>query len=263
MLSSRRLVAELTRILQSEPYRWRLSPSFTAHLWKAVTQQHHRALLPALRRCVPRDAVVLDIGAHAGQFAKLFAGLAVDGLVYAVEPGSYARAILRAAIWARRLDNVMVLPVALGAGPGLERLTIPVKASGALGFGLSHFGAAETRWPRVATELVAQTTVDDLAAALALDRLDFVKADIEGSELRMLEGARRSLARFRPRLLVELTQAHLARAGDTLAGAFAFLAALGYRGFALDVGGVFASVATPRDGDFWFFPAGDPLAPPG
>jgi FkbM family methyltransferase len=259
MLRSPAFLSPSSRIVQIQPYRWRLSPSFVAHLWKAVTQQHHRELLPAFARCVPRDGIVLDVGAHAGQFTKLFAGLARQGQVYAIEPGSYARAILRSAIWARRLGNVAVVPVALGAEPRLERLNIPVKASGAMGFGLSHFGAAETRWQRVETEAVAQTTIDALVAALALDRLDFIKADIEGGELRMLHGARHSLERFRPRLLLELTGAHLARAGDTLADAFAFIAARGYRAFALDEHGRFVAVAAPRDGDFWFFPADDPL----
>ena len=246
--------------MQTEPYRWRLSPSFIAHLWKAVTQQHHRELVPALARCVPRDGVVLDVGAHAGQFTKLLARLAPDGRVYAVEPGSYARAILRAAIWAHRLNNVVIVPVALGAEKRLERLNIPVKAGGAVGFGLSHFGAAETRWQRVSTELVAQTTVDELVAALALERLDFIKADIEGGELRLLRGAAKSLERFRPRLLIELSGGHLARAGDDLAGAFAFLAGLGYGAFAWSGAGVLHPVAAPGEGDFWFFPAEDPLA---
>jgi FkbM family methyltransferase len=245
--------------VQIQPYRWRLTPSFVAHLWKAVTQQHHRELLPILSGCVPRDGVVLDVGAHAGQFTKLFARLAVDGRVYAIEPGSYARAILRAAIGARQLGNVAIVPVALGAENRLERLNIPLKGNSAVGFGLSHFGPPETRWSRVATELVAQTTIDELAASLALDRLDFIKADIEGGELRMLEGARASLERFRPRLFLELTDAHLVRAGDTLADAFAFLAERGYSAFTIDEHGSFVPVGAPRDGDFWFFPVGDPL----
>src|ERR1700723_2776612 len=108
MIRSPAVLSPSGSVVQIEPYRWRLSPSFVAHLWKAVTQQHHRELLPALERCVPRDGVVLDIGAHAGQFTKLFAGLAADGRVYAIEPGSYARGILRAAIWARGFDNVAI-----------------------------------------------------------------------------------------------------------------------------------------------------------
>jgi FkbM family methyltransferase len=249
--------------MEIQPYRWGLSPSFVAHLWKAVTQQHHRALRPTFARYIPRDGVVFDVGAHAGQFAKLFARIAADGRVYAIEPGSYARSILHAALWARRFANVTVLPLALGADTRLERLHIPIKASGAVGFGLSHFGRPEARWPRIARELVAQTTIDDLAAALALERLDFIKADIEGAELRMLEGARGSLARFRPRLFLELVEGHLARAGDTLEAAFAFLSAAGYRTFSLGADGSFSAVAALHGGDFWCFPADDPLAPSG
>jgi FkbM family methyltransferase len=247
-------------LVQIEPYRWRLTPSFIAHLWKAVTQQHHRVLLPVLAYCVPRDGVVLDVGAHAGQFAKLFARLAPEGWVYAIEPGSYARSILRTAIWARRLANITILPVALGAEPGLARLHIPVKASGALGFGLSHFGQPEERWPRVAAELVAQTTVDELAETLALDRLDFIKADIEGNEMRMLRGAERTLKRFRPGLLLELTAAQLARAGDDVAGVFSFLEELGYSGFVMGPNGWLVPAKTHGDNDFWFFDADDPFA---
>ncbi len=250
-------------MVDTQSYRWQLSPSFAAHLWKAVARQHHRELLPALARCIPHDAIVFDVGAHAGQFAKLFAALAVEGRVYAIEPGSYARAILRTAIGARRLNNVTVLPVALGAESRLETLHIPLKASGALGFGLSYFGAGESRWRRVATETVAQTTIDALAASFGLDRLDFIKADIEGSERRMLEGAQRTLERLRPCLLIELTEAHLARAGDTIADTFGFLAKCGYRAFALDARADFVPVAAPRDGDFWFLPAEHPLAVPG
>ena len=245
--------------MQIENYRWRLSPSFLAHLWKATTQQHHRALIPLLSRCVPRDGVVFDIGAHAGQFTKLFARFAVDGRVYAVEPGSYARSILRVAVWSRRCGNVAIVPMALGDESAIAQLAIPVKASGAAGFGLSHLGAPESRWQRVAVEMVAQTTVDDLADALALERLDFIKADIEGYELRLLVGARRSLERFRPRLLIELSGAHLARGGDTLDDAFAFLDACGYRACERSESGALVPAGRPSDGDFWCFPAEDPV----
>lgn len=248
-------------MVQIEPYRWRLSPSFVAHLWKATTQQHHRALLPLLARCVPRDGVVFDVGAHAGQFTKLFARLAVDGRVYAVEPASYARAILRTVVWLRGLGNVAVVPVALAAETGLEPLNIPLKASGATGFGLAHLGAPESRWRRVAAELVARTTIDELAGALALDRLDFIKADIEGSEMRLLTGAQQTIERFRPRLLLELNDAHLARTGNAVADAFAFLASRNYRAFVQRDNGRLAPAAASGDGDFWFLPADDPLVP--
>lgn len=246
--------------MRTEPYRWRLTPGYAAHLWKAVTQQHHRELLPLFRRFIPAEGIVVDVGAHAGQFAKLFARCAASGRVYAVEPSAYARSILTAVVRLHRLGNVAIVPMALGADRRESQLSTPIKASGSHGFGLAHLGEPEDRWHRVATETVSETTLDALAAELRLDRLDFIKADIEGSEMRFLAGARETIARFRPRLLVELNDAHLARAGDTMADAFVLLAGLGYRGFVLGGDGRFTPAEPGGAGDFWFLPADDPAA---
>ena len=56
------------------------------HLGVACFQQHHTELTPVFRPLIAPDAVVIDVGAHAGQFSKLFAGLAPQGRVYAFEP---------------------------------------------------------------------------------------------------------------------------------------------------------------------------------
>ena len=210
-------------------FRFRVTPGFAAHLFKAVAKQHHRELIPLLRPLVPADAIVFDVGAHAGQFAKLFARVAPRGTVYAVEPGRYARFILRAALRLNRIRNVAVLPCALGDRPGVSLLTVPVKRSGSYGFGLAHLGAG-TR--EAETELVPVATLDDTVASLGLQRLDFIKADIEGYEHRLILGARATLARFRPALLLEMNEAHLARAGGSLAALWALLIERGYQAYA-------------------------------
>jgi FkbM family methyltransferase len=241
-----------------EPYRWRLSGSFAAHLFKATTQQHHRDLFPTIARFVPPSAVVFDVGAHAGQYTKLFARVASSGRVYAFEPGSYARAILRMVVTLRRLSNVSVVPMALGAACGVDTLSMPVKPGGSFGFGLSHLGRPQERWTTVAQELVGLTTLDVVAAALDLDRLDFIKADVEGWELALLRGGEQTLRRFRPILVIELLSQHLARADHRVDEAFAFLAELGYAAFDLTLDGELVPAAGPRDGEFWFFSGDDP-----
>jgi FkbM family methyltransferase len=236
------------------PYRFALSPSFAAHVFKAVVKQHHREQLPLLRGLIPRDGVVVDVGGHAGQYAKLFARLAPDGRVYTFEPGAYALAILRTAIRLNRLGNVTIVPEALGAAPGGARLSIPVKHARTLGFGLSHLGPDGGN-RRLFEQDVHVTTLDAFAAAERLTRLDFLKADIEGWELRMLEGGAATLRRFRPPVLIELIDHLLARAGDDLARAWRFFEALGYRAHTeAQPGGPLVPLAAPRDGDVWWLP---------
>jgi FkbM family methyltransferase len=232
-------------------FRFRVNPGFFAHLFKAVFKQHHRGLVPLLRTLVPADGVVFDVGAHAGQFTKLFARLAPEGFVFAFEPGSYARGILRIAVRLNRLRNVAVLPLALGDRSGVALLTVPVKRSGSYGFGLSHLGAGDGRTAEV--EAVAVATLDEVTASLGLARLDLIKADIEGFELRLVAGARDTIARFKPALLLELDDTHLARAGDTLAAAWEALTALGYRPY--EATPTRAPLASPRGGDVLWLPA--------
>ena len=230
-------------------YRGRFPPGFFAHLFKAIFKQHHRALLPQLRRVLPADSIVFDVGAHAGQYAKLFARLAPNGFVYAFEPQSYARRILRMALRLNRLKNVAILPFGLGDRGGVALLNIPVKASGSYGFGLAHFGAASRHGE---SELVAIATIDQAVAALGLGRLDFIKADIEGFEQRMLEGGSGTLARFKPALLIELNGEHLARAGGSVDGLWRMLRDLGYAAFETGVTRGLIPIAAPRQGDVLF-----------
>ena len=46
------------------------------------------------------------------------------------------------------------------------------------------------------------TTIDRAAAELKLERVDYIKMDIEGAEVRALAGARSTLAKFHPRLSI-------------------------------------------------------------
>jgi hypothetical protein len=52
----------------------------------------------------------------------------------------------------------------------------------------------------VETKQLPLTTIDKLVAELKLERVDYIKMDIEGAEQRALQGARETLAKYRPRL---------------------------------------------------------------
>jgi hypothetical protein len=124
------------------PHRWRLSGSFLAHLFEATTQQHHRALAATVMRLVPPLPACSMSGRMLGQCRGSANG---------------ARREFRA----RHVD------------PAGQKSRRPW-------FRLAHLGTLGNRWDAIAQELVALTTLDAVVAVRGLDRLDFIKADIEG-----------------------------------------------------------------------------------
>lgn len=74
---------------------------------------------------------------------------------------------------------------------------------------------------------------DDIVPAITLDclhlpRVDFIKWDIEGSEVTAIRGAVSTIKRFRPKMIVEIYDAHLKRAGSSSREIEGILEGLGY-----------------------------------
>ncbi len=231
------------------PLTARQRASWLAHLWKACTQQHHTPLRSLFAPHISTDAVVIDIGAHAGQFSKLFARMAPAGHIYAFEPSAYARSVLAPAIQVNRLRNVSIIPMGLSDRPGEQLLHTPLKRRASLGFGIAHLGD-KAQGERAMDQTVALTTLDLFARDQNLSRLDFIKADIEGWELRALVGGEQTLRRFQPALFLEVDARFLPRAGDTPRALFDWLAGLGYDAFACP--GLAPAPSFAGDGDYLF-----------
>jgi FkbM family methyltransferase len=238
--------------IKHPPLRGRARLTFWAHLFKAITRQHHRELIPILRPVLPEDGVVFDVGAHAGQMAKLFALMALNGKIFAFEPGAYALAILRPMVWLKARGRIAIEPIAFGANPGALTLNTPIKRSGSLGFGLSHLGDGN-EGANIFSHEVTVETIDRYVAANCVTRLDLIKADIEGWEMQLLLGATETLARLRPVVFLEVVDAYLARAGDSRAALWAFMRERDYRPHRLEPG---LPIFEPEaDGDVVWVPA--------
>lgn len=148
---------------------------------------------------LPPDGVVLDVGANIGLSALALAPLLPQGRLLAVEPSPRSAAALRRSLALNGLEGrVTVAEMALGAAPGEAEFHDAGHSAGAHLLAPDTLGGATLPKRRVRVH-----TVDALAAEQGIDRLDFMKIDVEGFETEVLDGARATLARFRPLVFVE------------------------------------------------------------
>ena len=153
---------------------------------------------------VDAAAVCVDVGANLGVHTLQLARLAPQGRVYALEPSPLCFRYLTENIDLAGVANVQALPIALGAEGGEATLNESVVHPG--GSFISRTDAEETTKVAINIE-----TLDTLAGRLQIERLDFVKVDIEGLEVDFLKGARRTLSAQQPIIVMECNPVALHR----------------------------------------------------
>ncbi len=232
--------------------------TYTVHMFKALTKRHHKPIRPLLRRYIATDAVVFDVGANTGSFTHLFSKMAPAGHIYAFEPGSYALSILRRVIAQRCQSNVTLLEHGLSDKNENLELHLPVKKSGSLGHGIGHIGTDSNDPRATVSETIPLRRMDDIAETLALTRLDFIKIDVEGWEMHVLRGGEKTIARFKPIIMLEMVEHFLRRAGSNCDELLGFLHQHGYKTMHLcaKTGGVSTMPENLKAGEILALPPG-------
>jgi hypothetical protein len=82
-----------------------------------------------------------------------------------------------------------------------------------------------------ALEEVDSVSLDEYVRRAGIARLDAMKIDVDGYEYKVLTGARETLVRFQPVLMLEIGKYTLRSAGDSLEELIDFLHGLGYEFF--------------------------------
>jgi FkbM family methyltransferase len=174
-----------------------------------------------LRECVRVDHVVIEVGANVGAHTLLLADLVGPrGAVIAFEPTVWAQKKL-AANMARnpRLSSRIVIRAELVTNHELATPNRNIRSS----FPVANFSSCEIVCsPPMALD------------ALALQRLDLIKIDVDGYDYKVLQGATQLLAQFKPWVLIELCEYTLSAQGDSIRDIFALLFSLGYDAFSVD-----------------------------
>lgn len=179
--------------------------------------QQHRSLRIAkdmcrpFKRYIPTYGTVVDGGANIGDHTIEYAMMVGErGSVLAFEPNAAAMECLTYNL--RNYPQVRFIQSGLGE---------------------SKYGARLHRSPNVGASHLAKSD-DAEISVIALDELNlselhFMKLDIEGFETFALQGAKDTIARCRPVMLLEVNTGALERAGSSEAELLDLLLSYGYR----------------------------------
>jgi len=161
--------------------------------------------------------IVVDAGAYTGVTFSLLASQMIGptGVIYAFEPDPFNSGRLLYNIQLNRINNIRVIPKGLWHENG----TIPFfsKHTG----GSCFFPGMNAADPTVDEFPVEVVKLDDM-----FPKIDFLKMDIEGSELEALQGAQRLLTEGSPKCAIEVY--HVRHGSPTLTRVKNFLESLHY-----------------------------------
>lgn len=133
-------------------------------------------------RSIKDDDVIIDAGAYPGEFTVYAARKAKK--VIALEPDHQNAEKLRNNIKYNGLDNVVVIERALWDSTE-EKL-------------FASRNDPKSTIDEEGDDSVSATTVDTLLEKLDIDKIDFIKIDIEGAEVEALKGADRAIKETEP-----------------------------------------------------------------
>ena len=180
-----------------------ISPDAQLKYLKPGARAFDADLLVLAEQHLSADAVVWDVGANVGTFAVAAAAVAQRGQVFAIEADIWLAGLLRrTAAEPAYGGRIQVVPCAVAATAGVARFVIAARgrASNALEIsgGRSQMGGVRE------VVLVPTLSLDTLLESLPPP--DFVKIDVEGAELAVLQGAARLLRKVRPKVYIEVDE---------------------------------------------------------
>ena len=219
-------------------------------LWREARyfEKYGERELRLVRHLCHRERDAIDVGAHEGSYVHFMKRHARR--VYAFEA---VPSLAEALAW-KFAPRVVVRNIALSRESGTAILRVPL-IDGAPLTGLASLNdrAAAATFAEIA---VQTRPLDEVFAGDA----GFIKIDVEGHEEAVLDGAAKTVARCRPRLLIEIEEDRVRGAPARI---HAFLRRFNYRGYfvcgrTLAAFETFDAATMQRPADITGFQAGTP-----
>lgn len=197
-----------------------------------------------VKELIEPEFTVLDIGANLGYFSKNFARLAHKGQLISIEPIPIFYETL--SFFMKKFPHVTVYNVALGTEKGTITMVMP-ESNGMIRTGLPHIAENEEEKQKHTTQEVAIVKGSELLADL--EKLDYIKCDIEGYELNVFQEIKPILEKHLPFVQIEIAEKNLTPMLE-------LFSSLSYTQFGVkDFKFIRETGVQEEEGDFFFVPA--------
>ena len=181
-------------------------------------------------KLIKPDYIVIDVGANIGLYTVFISRLLSDsGRVLSFEPIPETYDILKNNVANLCRRNTKVFQLALYDHSGSIDMVVPKDPDDIENFYLSYILPNDALCGNDRVLRIQAETLDSVLSKYRL-RTDFIKIDVEGAELRVFYGARRSIKQHLPHIMCEISRGH-ERYGHASQQIFTYLWDHGYRSY--------------------------------
>lgn len=152
---------------------------------------------------VKQGMVCLDVGSNIGYYAMIESKLVGNtGKVIAVEPSPISFPLLKSNLNSQNNQNFEVHNFAIGMENGKQEFIVSTK---------SNLSKIKTKYDKVhSNDKIIQVQVKTLDSFADKEkRIDCIRMDVEGHELKVILGSKKILRKFKPTLMIEVHKMYL------------------------------------------------------
>ena len=191
--------------------------------------------LEVVKGILRAGSVAIDIGANMGLYTVAMSRWVGDrGRVYSIEPIPDTYELLTSSIRKLGLKNVETFQMALSDRADMLTMVVPKFDGGGENYYRAHLtNDIEEKTKDGLMEVEVEVHPLDEVAAAWQSPVRFVKCDVEGHERKVIKGAERLIAEFKPACLVEIAGDPDER-GSSAAEIVSYFEGLGYGAYLLE-----------------------------
>jgi FkbM family methyltransferase len=201
-------------------YKLDISKVVDHNLYYGYTDADYNSVLADLKTA----RVILDIGANIGNSSLYYTSINPDAQILAFEPHPDTYKLAAENLKLNKFPNIHLINIGLGE----KRETLKLYEVNDNNPGMNRILTAENDFPFKTIEV---DRLDNVCREQNIDKIDFIKIDVEGFEYSVLAGGKEVIQKSKPVLFIELDDNNLKENNKSAKALIELLVSFGYNKF--------------------------------